>query len=637
VAEAGRVVPREHRLDGFQTCQAALASAERLEVPDVRHPHRIGHHRVLAERVLSTMSATAAEAPASAGQATRGQGRWSSRWVTVVAGVALAGLIIGICLWTMLHEKTFIFDDWIMHQWYVWHQEGSLKAHGLPSLFAHDASGVFDPHFAFYGGTLYTISAVISLIVGHHIAFLITWVLAFAMAYGAWFWLARQAGLGPWLSHVPGALFITSTWYISAPYVLGSWAQTIAFGALLLILAAAFSILRADRLRPLPALALAVGTILYTGSHLLTLVWATTVLLIVGALAMAIIPSLRSLITRQGLLRLAVVAVPAVLVNAWFLLPVMAYQSDTVLASDATAAHTMLRNTIDGTTPHHLFSLSRTSLVPWYPRFAVQLPVLATAWVVAGLLIVRPRRSSPWLRAALLLLVAAVATWVLMTRGTLVLGLPHPYDKLQNLFRLEAYINLAIGGALIATLVLTRRAGPRRRWWVWVIAGILVVSVVQARQQARQPLPAGQLWLALPYRLSEPKHATADYADATVPLYTPDRPFKNVQFSQATAEREDRAEATVDAQPGDFVSSNLKVSPHLIHISGASIVARSDFGNAFLEIDADAKPGAAHIVVTTAHPWPVVLGRILTLLGLLGLAGIGVALLLRETRYRRSR
>jgi hypothetical protein len=582
------------------------------------------------------MSATAAEAPASADQAARAQARRRSRWLTVLAGIALAGLIIGICLWTMFHEKIWVFDDWLIHQWYIWHQEGALRAQGVPSLFAHDTQGVFDPHYAFYAGTLYTIAAVPALIVGHHAAYLMTWALAFALAYGAWFWLARQAGLGPWASHVPGALFVTSTWYVSAAYVLGSWPQTIAFGALLLNLAAAFSILRADRLRPLPALALAVGMMLYTGSHNLTLVWATTVLLIVGTVAFVVIPSLRALITRQGLLRLAVVAVPAVLVNAWFMLPAIAYQSDTVIANTVAGAHDMLRGTIPGTTPQHLFNLGRGHVDPAYPRLAVQLPVLATAWIVIGLLIVRPRRSSPWLRAALLLLVAAVATWALMTRSSIVLGLPHPYDMLQNLFRLEAYINLAIGGALIATLVLLRRAGPRRRQWAWAIAGILVVSVVQARQQSRDPLLGGPLWTALPYLTTEPKHATVDYTDATMVLYTPDRPLKHVQFSQAVAERTDRAEATVNAQPGDFVSSNLKVSPKLVHVAGASIVARSDFGNAFLEIAPDAKPGAAHIVVTTAHPWPVVLGRILTLLGLLGLAGIGVALLLRETRYRRS-
>jgi hypothetical protein len=582
------------------------------------------------------MSATAADAPESAGHATRAQTRWSSRWLTVVGGVALAGLIIAICLWTMFYEKTFVFDDWFIHQWYIWHQEGALRAQGVPSLFAHDRFGVFDPHYAFYAGTLYVIAAVPALIVGHHAAFLITWALAFGLSYGAWFWLARQAGLGPWASHVPGALFVTSTWYISAAYVLGSWPQTIAFGALLLNLAAAFSILRADRLKPLPALALAVGMVLYTGSHNLTLVWATTVLIIVGTVAFVVLPSLRQLISRQGLLRLAVVAVPAVLVNAWFMLPAIAYQSDTVIASDAAAARTMLLGTVPGTTPHYLFSLGRGRVDPLYPRLAVALPVLATLWIVAGLFIARPRRNSQWLRAALLLLLAAVATWALMTRSSLVLGLPHPYDMLQNLFRLEAYINLAVGGALIATLVLLRRAGPRRRRWAWVIAGILVLSVVQARQQARDPLLAGPLWTALPYLTTVPKHATVDYTDATMLLYTPDRPLKNVQFSQAIAEREDRVEATVNAQPGDFVSSNLKVSPKLVHVAGASIVARSDFGNAFLEIAPDAKPGAAHIVVTTAHPWPVMLGRILTFLGLLGLIGLGTALLLRERQRRQS-
>jgi hypothetical protein len=589
------------------------------------------------------MSATAAEASGSVSERTRSPAWWSSRWLAVVAGVALAGLVIAICLWTMLHEKRFVVQDWFLHEWYIWHQEGSLRAQGLPSLFAQDAAGVFDPHFAFYGGTLYAIAGVLALAIGHHAAYLATWVLAFAMAYGGWFWLAHQAGLGRWASHLPAVLFITSTWYLSAAYVLGSWAQTICFGALLLGLAAAFSILRDDRLRPLPALALAVGVTLYTGSHNMTLMWATTVLLIVGLAALLVIPPLRSLITRQGLLRLAAVAVPAVLVNAWFLLPAIAYQSHTVIASNVDAAHGMLLNAIDGTTPQHMFSLGRKRVDPLLPRLAVQLPVLATASIVAGLLITRPKRNSPWLRAALLLLVVAVATWALMTQSSVINGLPHPYDMLQNPFRLEAYINLAVGGALIATLVLARRTGPRRRLWVWAIAGVVAVSVVQARQQVREPLtpwPTEVLWTAMPYNTSkdsptrsgQPQHPTADYTDADVPLYLGDRTFKSVRFPSAVAERTDRTEATIDAQPGEVVSSNLKASPRLIHVDGARIISRSDFGDSYLKIDADAKPGAARIVVTTAHPWPVTVGRLLTLLGLLGLAGLAVVVLRRQRR-----
>ncbi len=189
------------------------------------------------------------------------------------------------------------------------------------------------------------------------------------------------------------------------------------------------------------------------------------------------------------------------LVNAWFLLPAIVYQSHTVIASSVDAAHGMLLNAIDGTTPQHMFSLGRKRVDPLLPRLAVQLPVLATASIVAGLLITWPKRSSPWLRAALLLLVVAVATWALMTQSSVINGLPHPYDMLQNPFRLEAYINLAVGGALIATLVLARRAGPRRRLWVWVIAGVDHLLGDQARQQVREPLapwPPEVLWTAMP-------------------------------------------------------------------------------------------------------------------------------------------
>jgi hypothetical protein len=101
-----------------------------------------------------------------------------------VTGVAVAGLVIGICVWPMIFEGKFLLGDWFLHQWYIWHQEGSLRAHLLPSLYAHDASGVFDPHYAFYGGTLYAITAAIALVVGHEAAFIASWILMRGSALG---------------------------------------------------------------------------------------------------------------------------------------------------------------------------------------------------------------------------------------------------------------------------------------------------------------------------------------------------------------------------------------------------------------------------------------------------------------------
>ena len=581
------------------------------------------------------MSATTTGAPAPVGKPARARW-WSSPLLTAVAGVAIAGVVIGICAWPMIHERTFLLGDWFLHNWYAWHQEGSLRAHLLPSLYAHDASGVFDPHFAFYGGTLYAVTAAIGLVIGHDAAFIATWILILAMAYGAWFWLARQAGLRPWASHAPGVLFVTSTWCLTSIYVLASWAQMVAFCSLVLILAAAFSILRAEQLRPLPALALAVGVVLYTGSHNLTLVWGSTVVAVVGAVALALIAPLRRLVTRRGLLRLAVIAIPATLVNAWFLVPAAVYQSHTVIGSDVAQAHFLLKSGMDLVKPEHALTLTRTRADPLVPRYALQLPMLAIAWATIGLVLFWARRGSAWFRTAALMLVVIVVTWVMMTNSSLITALPHPYDMLQAGYRLQAYIQLALAAAVIALLVLMARGTPRRRAWSWALLAVVVVSVVQARAQIREPLTpplSGPLATAFPYynpNLNYP--GTMDYVDARVPLYTPDRDFTRVRFSPTEAERTDRAEAIVKAQPGETVWTNLKATPKLVDVAGARFVARDPGGNAFLEVAADATPGAAKIVVTTAHPWPVMTGRLLTLLGVLGLAGVGVAVLVRARR-----
>ena len=581
------------------------------------------------------MSTTTSGATASAGDPATTRW-WSSRLVTTVGGIAVAALVIGICVWPLIHERSFLLGDWFLHEWYVWHQEGSLRGRVLPSLFAHDASGVFDPHFAFYGGTLYAIAAAIALVIGHEAAFIVSWILILVMAYGSWFWLARQAGLGPWASHAPGVLFVTSTWCLTSIYVLASWAQMVAFSALVLILAAAFSILRADRLRPLDALALGVGVLLYTGSHNLTLVWGTTVMAVVGAAALTLIAPLRALVTRRGLLRLAVIAIPATVFNAWWLVPAAVYQSHTAIGSDAEQARFLLKTGVELLSPEHALTLTRTRADPLVPRMALQLPMLAIAWTAISLVLLRARRSTAWFRTALLMLIVIVLTWVLMTNSSLVLALPHPYDMLQAAYRLQAYTQLALACAVIALLVLMRTAGTPQRRWAWALVAVLAISVAQARVQISDPLTPplkGPLAKAAPYyRINENYPGTVDYVDARVPLYTPDREFTKVQFSPRAAERHDRVETTVNAQPGEYVWTNLKASPDLVDVTGASFVARDPGGNAFLEIAPDATPGAAHIVVTDAHPWPVMLGRVLTLLGILGLAGVGVAVVARARR-----
>jgi len=586
------------------------------------------------------VSATTTGAPAFVDQPARARW-WSSPLLTAVAGLAIASVVIGICAWPMIHERKFLLGDWYQHMWYVWHQEASLRAHHLPSLYAQDSSGVFDPHYAFYAGTLYAITAAAALVIGHEPAFIASWIVTLAMAYGAWFWLARQAGLGPWASHAPGILFVTSTWCLTSIYALASWPQTIAFAALVLILAASFSILRADQLRPLPALALAVGVLLYTGSHNLTLVWGTTVMVVVGAAAFALIAPLRALVTRRGVLRLAAIAIPATLVNAWWLVPAAAYQSHTVIGADAQRAYFLLKSGMSLVTPEHALTFTRTRADPLVPRYALQMPMLAIVWTAIGTILMWSRRSSAWFRTAMLMLVVIVSTWVLMTNSSLIIALPRPYDMLQAGYRLQSYTQLALACAVIALLVLMARGTSRQRAWSWALVAVLIVSLVQARAQIHDPLTPplkGPLAAAYPYyNININQAGTKDYVDARLPEYAPDRQFTRALFSPRVAERTDRAEVTINAQPGEYVWSNLKASPDLVKVTGARFIARDPGGNAFFQVARNAKPGAAHIVVTSAHPWPVMLGRLLTLLGVLGLAAIAVAVSAGAWRSRAHR
>ena len=100
--------------------------------------------------------------------------------------------------------------------------------------------------------------------------------------------------------------------------------------------------MRADRLKPLPALALAIGVLFYTGSHSLTLAWASTAMIVLGVAFFALVPGFRRLFNRRGMLRIAAVAIPAGLINGWFMLPAIAYQGQTWIGNNVQMATSYL-------------------------------------------------------------------------------------------------------------------------------------------------------------------------------------------------------------------------------------------------------------------------------------------------------
>jgi hypothetical protein len=556
---------------------------------------------------------------------------------TRLLGPLLPVLLIALLVRPMVWGRTFIGWDWYPHVWYIWHQAGSLEAgHGIPSLFSYDTPNVFVPHYAFYGGTLYWFSGALSLLVGSPAtAMVLGFVMAFAASYGGWYWLGRQAGLNRWLAHAPAVLFITSSYYLALPYATGGYAEFVALSMIPLLLAATWSILCADRLRFAPAAALAVSVTLYCGSHNLTLLWGTTTLAIILGVVFAAVPAARRSMTRAGLWRVARIAVPAVLVNAWFLLPNIAYQADTSLANAIPFAKGQLQLFMPVVSFERLVSLTRTSAAPNVPHLALQLPVLGLVWLAAGLVVLRSARRTPWYRTMLILLFAMAVLLVLMTHFSLLWGLGSPYNLLQFSYRLDAYIELGFAGAVVCGLALVVRTPNRRRLLAWALIAVATVSVVQAATQLRQRPPSPRpIWKkAAPYHTRAGEPSAVDYTTTALPTAKLGSGVKLVRFP-VTAERGDRAEVIVDVQPGQYLRTNIFTMPELVRLQGARFVAREPSGALILQVAGDVQAGPARIALSAARPWPVTLGWVLTGVGFAALAANGAGGALGARRRR---
>ena len=555
-----------------------------------------------------------------------------------VVGLIGAALLIAVLARPMVIGRTFVGWDWYPHQWYVWHQAGSLKANGIPSLFAY-STGVFSPVYAFYGGTLYAITGAVSLVVGHPgSAMIIMFIGGFAAAYGGWYWLARQVGLSVWTAHAPAVLFVTAPYYLALIYATGGFGEFTAVSMIPLLIASSLSVLTADRLRLAPAALLAISAMMLTGSHNITLLWATTLLFLVGAALFALIPSLRRTLTRQGLLRVLGLAIPAVMVNGWFLLPDVIYSSRTVIAHATEEARVQLQATMYLVGHSHVFSLGRAPSTARVPHYALQLPVLGALWVLGGLVLARAAWRTSWFRAVAILLVAIGALFGLMQSYSLLWGLPNPYNNLQFSYRLESYILLAFAATVIGVLKLLSPTVKHHAVWTWLLAGVMAWAVIGGIVQLHQVAPSKEPeWTsARPYVPPVPPPAVIDYGDDSLPVQTVDPEKVPIAWFPADAEDGNRAVTTVAAAPGSIVRTNIITMPALIKIDGGHIVAREPSGANLVQLDDDVKPGAAKLTASAAHPWPVVGGWALTLLGLAGLAANGVAIGLAARARRRA-
>jgi hypothetical protein len=545
-------------------------------------------------------------------------------------GIGAPLLLLGALAWPLVFTDATFNEDWLNHLWYVWHQSDTLRANHLPSLFLEYSHGIFYPLFAFYGGTVYVLTGALALILGDAPldAYVLTYLLGFGAAYAGWYWMGRMFGLGRWLAHAPGVIFVTSASYLMIVYGLGDWPEFLAVSVIPLMIASGLAVVRADQLRPLPAVALAASSVVFFGSHLLTVIWGSTVLTIVAVAIFACVPEARRGIGWRNVLRLLSIVLPALLVSAWFLLPTAAYESKTVIAWTYPVFRRLLRHSMYTVAARHLFTLSRARASGTIVTTA--LPVLAIAWVLAGIgIALRARQGGTWMRLLLIISATTILLTVVMTHAGLILALPRLYATLQFSFRLESYVLLGIAGAVLAVLVLNRDGGRHSRALTWALVPVLAVSVIGAAQQTGAHPSGRSRSLALDSYL-EPTYeqeGLLDYVDASLNVIK--TPLPAVRFPPRSVHH-DRASIVVHEPPGQRVDTNIRSAPELVHVSGARIVGADPEANDVLEIGAGSDAGSRHpntghghaaagteqISVSAAASTPVVAGRILSVIGL---------------------
>src|SRR5262249_43945425 len=145
--------------------------------------------------------------------------------------------------------------------------------------------GLFNPVFAFYGGTLFALTGALGVVLGESTipAFALVTLLAIAAAYGGLLWLARQLGVRGVVAHAPAIVFVTSAFYVTNLYGRGAWSEFVAVSALPLVVAASLRLVRGPW-RVGPIVSLVAASALFSGSHNITLLLGST--LLAGALVL---------------------------------------------------------------------------------------------------------------------------------------------------------------------------------------------------------------------------------------------------------------------------------------------------------------------------------------------------------------
>jgi hypothetical protein len=504
-------------------------------------------------------------------RAVMGSSWWADGIVVVVATLVVGG--------PLLFTRNGFSWDFTNNLWLVWVQAKAIGQHDVPTYFVNAPPlGVFYPFFEFYGGTLYAVTGGLAAVVGGDAvaAFVGVTLIAIAAAYGGLLWLARQLGVRGWMAHAPAITYVASAYYVTNLYGRSDWGEVIATSAIPLLMASGWRLARGHRFELLPAVLFVLSAVFFAGSHNVTLVLGTVVL--IGAVILLRLATGKGTFTLSLRRALAIGALflLALAVNAWFLLPDVVHASETQVGSQWPIPYSF---TSFFNTPGVLFNPLRA--VPHQsgtPALYVQAPDWLLGWAL-GVGTLLWSRSHPQLRrAAVAMVLTLVALLALIMVAPLWNAMPQTFRDVQFPYRLNTYVALCSAGlVLISALVVQRSGGLRRGRALRVaLAGACGISIGLCIWQLWVPNPDEATSYRNRDQALKSTHVVPrtwydqnQYADASAPLIVNTRGALAIP---PISIRSDHVHLTVTPPPGaqPFVT-NISAGPYAARLTGGLV------------------------------------------------------------------
>ncbi len=551
----------------------------------------------------------------------RSWGRWSDLGALAIVLVVIGG--------PALFTRNGFSYDFTNHLWLVWVQEQAISHHLAPAYFVDAPKlGVFYPFFAFYGGTLYAASGALAALLGGHVdvAYVCTILFAIAAAYGGLLWLARQLGARGWMAHAPALTFVASAYYVTNLYGRGAWTEAIATSTIPLLLASGLKLARSERVELLPATLFVISAIFFAGSHNVTLLLGTAVIVVLLVLlCLALGRDLVRLRLRR-VIQIGGLFVLAIAVDAWFLLPDAVHASATQIGALPLIPWS---ETGAFNTPGMLFDPLRA--VPSQsttPALYVQAPDWFLAWALAALVVLSLRVPKPLKRAAAALAVLLACLLALIMIRPLWDAMPHTFREVQLPFRLNTYVALCSAGlVLVAAIAVQRAASVRvRRALNGTLAGVIAISAALCAWQLFIPNTREALSYSNRSGVFVSTHATpqtwydfSDYADHSEPVITTSLPVVSIDPGLVIG---NSVKLAITPPAGQTLfATNIAGGPYVVGLGNAvERVGRTSLGLAVLK---RTRPGRGPVALSISPQGrSIAVGRILSLVAVLSLLGL---------------